>query len=78
MNDPVGLSLLFLAEPGASENSLSIILLKIFAVIVLVFINGFFVAAEFAIVKVRLSQLELKLQEGKWRASSKFRAPKRS
>lgn len=30
----------------------------------LVFLNGFFVAAEFAIVKVRSSQLELKAQEG--------------
>lgn len=29
-----------------------------------VFLNGFFVAAEFAIVKVRSSQLELKAQEG--------------
>lgn len=29
-----------------------------------VFLNGFFVAAEFAIVKVRASQLELKVQEG--------------
>ena len=29
-----------------------------------VFLNGFFVAAEFAIVKVRGSQLELKAQEG--------------
>ena len=30
----------------------------------LVFLNGFFVAAEFAIVKVRASQLEIKVQEG--------------
>jgi CBS domain containing-hemolysin-like protein len=30
----------------------------------LVFFNGFFVAAEFAIVKVRASQLELKVQDG--------------
>lgn len=30
-----------------------------------VFLNGFFVAAEFAVVKVRASQLELKVQEGK-------------
>lgn len=29
-----------------------------------VFLNGFFVAAEFAIVKVRSSQLEMKVQEG--------------
>ncbi|MEO5581798.1 MAG: hemolysin family protein [Saprospiraceae bacterium] len=31
---------------------------------ILVFMNGFFVAAEFAIVKVRSSQLELKVQAG--------------
>lgn len=36
------------------------ILLTIF----LIFLNGFFVAAEFAIVKVRASQLEVKVQEG--------------
>lgn len=30
----------------------------------LVFLNGFFVAAEFAIVKVRASQLEMKVQDG--------------
>jgi CBS domain containing-hemolysin-like protein len=30
----------------------------------LVFFNGFFVAAEFAIVKVRSSQLEVKVREG--------------
>lgn len=34
-------------------------------VILLVFLNGFFVAAEFAIVKVRESQVEVKAKEGK-------------
>ena len=34
-----------------------IIILKIMAVIVLVLINGFFVAAEFALVKIRDTQL---------------------
>lgn len=40
------------------------------AVIVLffVFLNGFFVAAEFAIVKVRLTQLKPLVQRGNWRA----------
>ena len=65
MDDPAGLLLLFLAEPGASENSLSIILLKIFSVIVLVFVNGFFVAAEFAFVAVRKSRIETLAVEGK-------------
>lgn len=38
--------------------------LDIFITFFLVFLNGFFVAAEFAIVKVRASQLELKAKEG--------------
>lgn len=36
----------------------------IFITFILVFFNGFFVAAEFAIVKVRVSQLEVKVKEG--------------
>lgn len=36
----------------------------IFLTLFLVFLNGFFVAAEFAIVKVRASQLDLKAKEG--------------
>ena len=39
-------------------------LLDIFITLLLVSINGFFVAAEFAIVKVRASQLELKASTG--------------
>lgn len=38
--------------------------LQIFITFLLVFMNGFFVAAEFAIVKVRASQLELQAQKG--------------
>lgn len=38
--------------------------LDIFITFLLVFMNGFFVAAEFAIVKVRSSQLELKVKSG--------------
>jgi CBS domain containing-hemolysin-like protein len=37
-------------------------------ILLLVFANGFFVAAEFAIVKVRLTQIELKIQKGHHRA----------
>jgi CBS domain containing-hemolysin-like protein len=68
MDDPASLLLLFFAETGGaatSENSLSIILLKIFSVIVLVFINGFFVAAEFAFVAVRKSRIETLAADGK-------------
>ena len=39
-------------------------LLQILLVLLLVFMNGFFVAAEFAIVKVRYSQIHLKAQKG--------------
>jgi CBS domain containing-hemolysin-like protein len=42
--------------------------LKILAVIVLVLMNGFFVATEFALVKVRLTQLEPLAATGKKRA----------
>jgi CBS domain containing-hemolysin-like protein len=67
MDDPASLLLLIFAEPAGvpSENSLSIILLKIFSVIVLVFINGFFVAAEFAFVAVRKSRIETLASEGR-------------
>ncbi|MFM2374917.1 MAG: hypothetical protein RLZZ165_13, partial [Bacteroidota bacterium] len=38
--------------------------LEILFTFFLVFLNGFFVASEFAIVKVRASQLEMKVLEG--------------
>lgn len=41
-------------------NSFNTMLLNIFLTFFLVFLNGFFVAAEFAIVKVRLSQIQVK------------------
>lgn len=47
-----------------------IIFLKVMAVFGLVFLNGFFVAAEFAIVKVRSSQLEALGERGGKRAAS--------
>lgn len=49
-------------EPGA-------IALKLLAIMALVFLNGFFVAAEFALVKVRGSQLEPMVGEGNTTAS---------
>lgn len=39
-------------------------LVKIFIALLLVLLNGFFVAAEFSIVKVRYSQIQLKAAEG--------------
>src|SRR5947209_17554974 len=34
----------------------------------LVFVNGFFVAAEFALVKVRTSQIDQMVEQGSWAA----------
>jgi CBS domain containing-hemolysin-like protein len=39
-----------------------------FIILLFVFLNGFFVAAEFAIVKVRLTQIEPLVVKGNWRA----------
>ena len=44
--------------PATSWDVPSIIFLKLLAVVFLVLLNGFFVASEFAIVKVRASQLD--------------------
>src|SRR6187431_2830416 len=41
---------------------------ELFITFLLILINGFFVAAEFAMVKVRASQLDLKAQKGSSRA----------
>lgn len=43
-------------------------LVDLLLTLLLVFLNGFFVAAEFALVKVRASQLDLKIQKGSTRA----------
>jgi len=59
---------LFLAAaeaPAAEWDSGGIIFLKLFAIGVLVFLNGFFVAAEFALVKIRGSQLDALIEEGR-------------
>ena len=45
-----------------------VIALKILAVLVLVLLNGFFVAAEFALVKIRDTQLAPKIRQGHRRA----------
>jgi len=48
--------------------SVTTVLLDIGAVFLIVFLNGFFVAAEFAIVKVRSTQIESLVREGSARA----------
>src|SRR5512137_2090438 len=45
-----------------------VIVLKLLAVAALVLLNGFFVAAEFALVKIRDSQLDPLVAKGHWRA----------
>ncbi|MCX6977249.1 MAG: CNNM domain-containing protein [Verrucomicrobia bacterium] len=60
-------NLLFLAFSASSSTQWedpSTIALKLSAILALVFLNGFFVAAEFALVKVRASQLESMAEDG--------------
>ena len=68
MDDSFSIILFFFAAESTvavePESWLSIAL-KIFSVLVLVFLNGFFVAAEFAFVAVRKSRIELLAAEGK-------------
>src|SRR4051812_5535561 len=42
--------------------------IDLFITLILILLNGFFVGAEFALVKVRASQLDLKAQQGNNRA----------
>src|SRR3954466_1108621 len=49
-------------------------LVDILYIAALVFINGFFVAAEFALVKVRTSQIDQLVEEGNWAAKLTSRA----
>ena len=49
-------------------------LLEFFIIAGLVFVNGFFVAAEFALVKVRTSQIDQLVVEGNWAAKLTSRA----
>jgi len=47
---------------------------QLLVILLLVCANGFFVAAEFAIVKIRASQLQLMLKSGDWRVRMALRA----
>lgn len=65
MDDPASLYLLFFAEPAAAESlNITYTILNILLVIFLVLANGFFVAAEFALVAVRKSRIEALVREG--------------
>ena len=54
--------------PAAGWESPGILAFKLLTVLFLVLTNGFFVASEFAIVKVRASQLDAILNQGDRRA----------
>ena len=62
MNAPSTLAAI--AEPATEWEAGNVILLKLLGILVLVFLNGFFVAAEFALVKIRGSQLDPLVDEG--------------
>ncbi|MEO6051347.1 MAG: hemolysin family protein [Pyrinomonadaceae bacterium] len=66
MDDPASFLLLFAAETATPENTsfAASTLLNIILVIVLVLLNGFFVAAEFAFVAVRKSRIETQADGG--------------
>ncbi|MEI7026477.1 hemolysin family protein [Paenibacillus sp. y28] len=51
-----------------SDPDLPMLLLKLAIVLILVLLNGFFVAAEFALVKIRSSRIDHLVQEGNLRA----------
>jgi CBS domain containing-hemolysin-like protein len=60
-----------IAEAAAEHwDSPEITVGKLLAIVALVFLNGFFVAAEFALVKTRMSQLEALAEEGNARAAA--------
>ncbi len=66
MDDPASLFLLFFAEgiPGEESVNYLFIAFKLFLVILLVLLNGYFVAAEFAYVAVRKSRIKILADQG--------------
>ena len=50
-------------------------LLELLVIVALVAANGFFVAAEFALVKIRASQLQPMIKTGGWGVKFALRAP---
>ncbi len=66
MDDPASSALFLFATEAtvADPSTWAFILLKLFLVFLLVFANGFFVAAEFAFVAVRRSRIETLANEG--------------
>src|SRR5947208_16996259 len=70
MNFPSLFSLAFIADVVARHwDPLMLLLVKLMTVMALVLVNGFFVVAEFALVKIRDSQLKTLADAGVKRAS---------
>jgi CBS domain containing-hemolysin-like protein len=57
-------SFLFASVAAVEVDDAGVIALRVLSILVLVFLNGFFVAAEFALVKIRGSQLDALVDEG--------------
>src|SRR5213595_912470 len=56
------------------ESSFSYVLGRIVVIVVLLLLNGFFVAAEFALVRSRRTRLESLARTGDWKARLALRA----
>src|SRR5947199_315628 len=70
MNFPSLFSLAFIADVVARHwDPLMLLIVKLMTVMALVLVNGFFVVAEFALVKIRDSQLKMLADTGVKRAS---------
>jgi CBS domain containing-hemolysin-like protein len=75
MDDPASILLLFFAAetPAVESESWELITVKLFAVLLLVLANGFFVAAEFSLVYVRRTRVAAKAAEGSKGAKAALR-----
>ena len=71
MNFPSPFLALATVAEGVADHwdSPALLIAKLAAIGALVFLNGFFVAAEFALVKIRMSQLDALAEEGNARAA---------
>lgn len=73
MDDPASYALAILFDGAEHSTSLIAVLSKLFAVLLLVSANGFFVGAEFALVSVRRTRLETRAAGGNRRAQCALR-----
>jgi CBS domain containing-hemolysin-like protein len=66
MDDPASLLLFFFAEGGSVDQPVNYLFIafKLFLVLILVLLNGYFVMAEFAYVAVRKSRIKILADEG--------------